>query len=370
MHIVLFHYTFNNLAGTERVLVNLIEFLCNEGYKVSLLLAGPPSVLAFDITQYPVKIMHLSIDLRKLDRGFLSNAFVHLRLMRAVKTYLKGQDNTPMVVIATNPLLASVSYVSGKLARKKLQIISCEHFALSASGVVAQQIRKWFYPKMYVVALTEKDRETIVEKFRPRNAFSIANASPFPPSEYRYDPKRKTILSIGRLSYQKGFDMLLTAFATFSRSVEGWKLIIVGDDYGDKSLLQAQAAALQLQNVEFVAATKDIQQYYRAATFYVMSSRFEGMPMVLLEAMSFGLPIISFDCPTGPAELITKEAGILVKAEDTKELASAAIQLATDSSLLLSKAKGATARAMQFSKDLIKNQWLSLLLSIQSDLKN
>lgn len=367
MNIVLFNYSFSNRAGTERALLNMIDgFSKNDRYSVVFLLAGGEEKFAFDLSSYSIEVKYLNCNLEKLGKGFLSNLFIHWKVLWSTVSFFSAQYKGS-VVIATNPLLAAILQMTKVITKSKLFIVSCEHFSISVSGAFANMIRKVFYPKMHVVSLTDGDAETISNRFSPKRSIAIPNASPFPVLPYQFEASRKTILSIGRLSFQKGYDLLINAFALFSKYHPDWQLIIVGDDYGEKNNLQKIIAQLNINNVELVAATDHVETYYRAASFYVMSSRFEGLPMVLLEAMSFGLPIVSFNCPTGPAQVVTKNSGILVENGNIQALAAAMKQLADTPALLLEKAKGTEERALYFTKDRIIQLWIRFLSEITNE---
>ena len=108
------------------------------------------------------------------------------------------------------------------------------------------------------------------------------------------------LLSVGRLTKQKGFDQLISHFATLARSHANWDLIILGEGE-ERTALEAQIADADLtQRIKLPGRVNNVSEWYADADLFVMSSRFEGSPNVLLEAMAHGVPAVSFDCPTGP----------------------------------------------------------------------
>src|SRR5690606_30927743 len=119
----------------------------------------------------------------------------------------------------------------------------------------------------------------------------------------------KSIIAIGRYTFQKGFDKLIEIWNQFVKEYRipsGWKLQIIGQGE-DQELLERLIKKYELKNVELVGPTSNIGLYYSEASFLVMTSRFEGLPMTLIEAQSYGLPIISFDCLTGPSEVLNNK---------------------------------------------------------------
>ena len=141
------------------------------------------------------------------------------------------------------------------------------------------------------------------------------------------------ILAIGRLVPKKGFDQLLDAFAGM-RNGGGWRLVICGDG-PMRSALERRARDLGVYNcVEFAGMVKDLGIYYRKAGLFAFSSLYEGYPNALAEAMVSGLPCISYDCPTGPAEMIQHGVnGLLVTVGDVAALSAAMDMLVADSDM-------------------------------------
>ncbi len=175
----------------------------------------------------------------------------------------------------------------------------------------------------------------------------------------------RTVLSMGRIVPQKGQDLLVRAWQRVADKAEGWKLRIVGDgpllaevkEYVEKNGMSG--------SVEFLPTTKDVQAMYRQASIYAMSSRFEGLPLVLIEAQSMGLPIVSFDCLTGPAEIVDNgRNGILVPPLDVDALAEALLSLMHDDRRRKEFSDNALAAASRFDRGKIVERWEELLREI------
>lgn len=142
---------------------------------------------------------------------------------------------------------------------------------------------------------------------------------------------RPFFLALGRLDPAKGFDLLIRAFATFAPGRPDWDLAIVGEG-PERGLLESLVGELGLAGrVSLPGATTAPAAWYSRAQAFVLSSRYEGFPNALLEAMAAGLPAVAFDCESGPAEILRDGVdGILVAAGDTDALASALAELARD----------------------------------------
>jgi glycosyltransferase involved in cell wall biosynthesis len=167
---------------------------------------------------------------------------------------------------------------------------------------------------------------------------------------------------MGRLAHQKGFDVLLRAFAACAARHRAWSLVILGE--GDqRRMLEAQRAELGLSDrVKFPGWVPEPIRLLRQADLFVMSSRYEGLPLALLEAMACGLPAISTDCPTGPSEVIRHgENGWLVPVEDVDALAAALDRLMGDGEMRRRLALRATDVTKQFGAQRIMTLWMDLI---------
>lgn len=136
---------------------------------------------------------------------------------------------------------------------------------------------------------------------------------------------------------------------------------IVGDGDDKKQLATFISANNISTSVELVGKTNNIQKYYDDAGIYCLSSRFEGFPMVLLETLSFGLPVVSFDCDTGPEEVLENTGGILVKPNDTNSLALALLELMNDKQKRESISIMSKEKAQKYQPDTIIEHWKKLL---------
>ena len=173
---------------------------------------------------------------------------------------------------------------------------------------------------------------------------------------------KRHIIAMGRLAHQKGFDILLDAFAEIRQHVADVDLIILGDG-PDRQLLEQRVAKLGLHDsVQLVGAVKNPADWLSHARVFVLSSRFEGFPNALLEAMSLGIAVVSTDCPTGPREIVQHEQnGLLVPVEDPDALAKAAIRLLSDETLRSALATSAVRVVERFVPERVLDAWEELI---------
>ena len=165
-------------------------------------------------------------------------------------------------------------------------------------------------PLERLVVLTERDK-TQWQQAGCTNVVCIPNPCSINHQFEIINHKSPILLAVGRLHEQKGFDLLLQAWQPIEQAHPEWTLRIVGE--GDKhAALEAQIRGLGLQHAVLAGQTADVVKEYRQASLFVLSSRYEGLPLALIEAMWCGLPCVAFDCPHGPAELLAEDRGWLV----------------------------------------------------------
>ncbi len=178
----------------------------------------------------------------------------------------------------------------------------------------------------------------------------------------RLDPARHHLLAVGRLDMQKGFDLLIEAFARIAVSRPDWNLTIAGEG-PERTRLEAQAAEAGLAGrVAMPGRVGGISALMRQSDLFVMSSRFEGFPNALLEAMACGVACVSFDCPSGPSDIIHDGVdGVLVPTITAGALADALLGLTGDKDLRARLASEAPAVCRRFAPDTVFAQWEALI---------
>lgn len=306
----------NHSGGTERVATAIANELAQKEYDVVML-----NMWEGDS---PFFVLHSSIKNARLYPQRVSFAKNYINAVLKLRKFLKENQIETLVVVESMLSLFSLPAVFGL----NIKHITWEHFNynvdLGKKGRrLARHLSRFLGDE--IVTLTEKDREIWLKNTKGRaKVTAIVNPSPYQATDYVPSRENKTVLAVGRLTYQKGFDLLLKSWHYLkSQDLHNdWKLIIVGEGE-DKLLLENLVEEYQLNNsVELKPFTKNIAEYYQHSSLYCMSSRFEGFGMVLVEAHTFGLPVVSFDCEIGPSEIvIDKESGLLAQPENIQDLA-------------------------------------------------
>lgn len=274
------------------------------------------------------------------------------------------RKNMINIVIDVDILMAEIS--ARACFDTGCKLISWDHFnytymqgserkqnALTLIGKYASQL----------VVLTKADRQMYLEnkEFAPEFITQIYNPLSFMKENPMVHTGKK-VLALGRFAYQKGFDNLLRAWAIVEQNMPDWTLEIVGDDGKDEAGLHELLRQLNLKHVSLQLATKDVKSKYEEASIYALSSRFEGLPMVLLEATAMGLPIVAFDCKTGPNEIIEDgKTGFLVEPENVEQFAEKLMILMKDDELRAEMGRKAFESSKRFTIDKIVSCWAELL---------
>lgn len=336
-------------GGTERAQANLANALAARGESISIWSLyrrqGSPSfALSPKITVSYGRRIPLPYF---FDYPWLMCAFA-IHVIRHRARWIVCTDTNRLIVA----LLAA--FVPG------VRLAVWEHFALSHSISKARgRLSRWLSAILAsrVVTLTERDKEDYVRLYDPAGkVMSIPNI--VAPRVLSQKPRRKEILAVGRLTFQKGFDLLLDAWSIASAQLSDWSLRIVGDGELHDQLLQ-QARDLGIEHRVTLAPFSDNPfALYAESGMFVLSSRFEGLPFVLLEAMTCGTPCISFDCPNGPREVIRNGInGLLTPAENVNALSNSIVELGRDPELRQRLGNAARSVSEEFSEASVVARW-------------
>lgn len=355
-NIVFFIYNISAVGGTERVASIIINELAKRNYNVHVLgLYGDPGKVFFPF-ETNVQVTSLHIDDMK---GVSKILYSQHRIRQFIN---RNQIDT---FVTVESIMATYSVPS--LAFTGIRHVVWEHFNFKvnlgiAARSFARQLALCFADR--IVTLTARDVQFWKQGAWYRNAELVHIPNPMFLEEQKLNENpSRTVISVGRLTFQKGFDLLVDAWAGVPAGLrKEWKLLIIGDGE-DKPLLEKKIAELGLEDsVELIGATKAVFAYFEKASVYCLSSRFEGLPMVLLEALAFHLPIVAFDCDTGPEELIEHgENGILVEAGNVNKLSESLTALMQDDSLRdrMRKYKSQKLRTLELGG--IVEQWSRVL---------
>jgi glycosyltransferase involved in cell wall biosynthesis len=272
----------------------------------------------------------------------------------------------PGFLIGTRP---GFNLLAAELSPPGTITIGQEHMHLRHHHPALQEAMERLYPKLGgLTVLTEQDLHVYEEHFGGRIRLARIPNTVREMEGPKADLGATRVLAAGRLTRQKGYDLLIDAFARVAARHPGWRLRICGAG-PERSNLEAMIAARGLQGaIELRGPARDLGAEMAHASLFVLSSRWEGLPLVLLEAMSKGMGIVSFDCPTGPADAISDHRnGILVAPADVEALAAGMLELIEDEDLRRRCAAAAVETARGYTIEAIGPRWEALLLELRRD---
>ena len=286
------------------------------------------------------------------------NLWVDVRLARV----LRRQSG---FLIGTRP---GLNFTVAYLSPPGFITIGEEQMHLHAHSGPLRKAMKHLYPSLdALVALTEGDAHEYEQLLGDEAALvrlaSIPNTARAMGGA-KADLDAKTVLAAGRLTPQKGFDMLIHAWARVASVHPDWRLRICGGGDREENLRQLVVDE-GLADVIELPGRRDLEEEMANASIFVLSSRFEGFPLVLLEAMSKGMAVVSFDCPTGPGEVIDDHRnGILIPARDVERLAAGIIELIEDADLRRRVGPAAVEAARDYTIEAVGPRWERLFTEL------
>ena len=294
-NVALLIFSVSNAGGSERIACGLANELSRRGYGVSIINVYNRNESFFPLEK---KVRIKGLFSKPTAPSKYHFPFIPFRMLRL----LKDKNNRPDVIIGVGTDLLMYALPAVKLFN--IRYVSWEHFNFTAKNIVFLGGLGRKLSSLYadaLVVLTTRDQQLFREHMKINGQLlCIPNFMTFPaPMPAAIDSN--IAIAMGRYTYQKGFDNLIQIWEKVSAQLPQWTLQIIGDGE-DKPLLEKLIREKGLeQTIELVPLSSDVTSRYQQASVLLLSSRWEGLPMVAIEAKSFGLPIVSFDCETGRA---------------------------------------------------------------------
>ncbi|MFS4448789.1 glycosyltransferase family 4 protein [Maribacter sp. 2307UL18-2] len=344
-------------GGAERVMAALSGHFVHRGHSVR--------VITFDGTEDSYELDGAIERVRLTDNSF---PIIKIRKTLNLIRFYKDQKTRPDIAIsfltATN-----LSAILGCRFRK-IPIIVSEHnnhlFVPNPRWLTRFSWRYIYRLANFVTVLTAFD-VPFFEK-RKANVVVMPNPCSFATIDNNEHKREKIIVAIGNLNriHHKGFDNLITIVEPLLKKNQDWKLQIIGGGERGRPLLEEMVREKALvDKVDFLGFQKNINSLMRKASIFILSSRYEGLPMVLLECMSQGMACVSYDCVTGPSEMISNEVnGLLVEDQNIHEMQNALERLFNSEELRKSLGDKAIQSIARYEINEIYEKWGDLLSAI------
>ena len=356
-------------AGMEKVLADKANWLAAHGHEVMVVTTDQNGRMNAFPMDPSIRQVDLGIGYEDNNGGSLINKIIHFPIKQCRHRHLLSRllkaekpDITVSMFCGEASFLPKIKDGSRKVLEvhfsrfKRLQYNRKGLWALADKYMSRKDLK---YAKAFdkFVVLTEEDKEYWGDL---PNMVVIPNGTP---QKEKAPLNAHTAIAVGRYSYQKGLERLIEAW---SKAHTGdWKLKLVGS--GEmKPYLEEQINALGLQqSIELTGNIKDMEAVYKNASLLLLTSRYEGLPMVLLEAQAHGIPILSFDSKCGPKDVIHNgEDGLLVEEGNVDAFSSALSTLLKDQDRLKAMGDAAYEASLRWDPETIMQQWLTLFQDI------
>ena len=364
-------------GGVERVLTLKANYFAEQlGYDITIILTEGRNLPLFYPLSNKVKVVNLDLGFEELWHcSFTKKVFLYLKKQRQFKQKLRDELMRIRPDITVSLLRREINFITGikdgskKIGELHINRANYRNFDARESNFIKSLFSKFWMRNLVgklqqldkLVVLTDKDKASWVEL---SNVVAIPDPLSFQPSS-RSELGNKRVIAVGRYSYEKGYDMLLSAWKKVAQECPGWRLDIFGD--GDKSSLEQLIESLNIDRntCALHGRTADIEKEYVDSSLFVCCSRFEGFGMVIVEAMACGLPVVSFDCPWGPGSIISDgDDGVLVENANVDALADKIIQVLNSEIYMQKLARNAIDKSNKYKLESIALKWKSLFESL------
>lgn len=373
MYIVYVYPEITIKGGADKVIVEKANYFASHGYKVTLVTeAQMGRELSFPLDE---KVRHIDIGIdfnRQYAYHGLRRFLTYLNMLRQYKKRLEStlMEERPDIVISvmgrSMDFITSIHDGSIKIGEAHSVKANVRSLNIMEKGgtfhrLMARTIRWYISRKVSrldaMVLLTQQDADCWIEA---RQTFVIPNAVPWYP-ERCSTLENKQILMVARYNDAKGYNYMVDAWQKVHERHPDWTLNVYGSgELHDDVIKWIQQCHLSNSMILHEPVDHIMNQYLESSIF-VMSSRYEAFPMVLLEAMACGVPCVSFDCPYGPRNIIRhEEDGLLVDYLNSQALADSICRLIEDEALRHRLGSNARRNIQRFSKETVMQQWMDL----------
>ena len=364
-------------GGLERVLTLKANYFAESyQYDVTIILTDGVGKPYYYPLSNKIKVVNLDINFEELwSCSFLKKVMLYLKKQRVFRKKLKRELISIKPDITISLLRREINFItqindgSKKIGEIHVNRANYRNFETGDDSFIKKQFAR-FWIRSLTKKLTKLDRFVVLTEEDRLQWHELKNVTVIP-DPLSFHPlsvstlKSKRVIAVGRYVYQKGFDLLLKAWSIVEKRCLDVELVIFGQGIREPYEILIDELKIDRNRCHLNGPTNDIEREYLESSIFVLSSRFEGFGMVIVEAMACGLPVVAFDCPCGPKDIITDGVnGILIEKDNVEKLAKGIISVAESPNLANKIAQNAQIRSHDYDLDTIAGKWKCLFDSL------
>lgn len=367
----------NMTGGYDRIIIEKANYLAEHGHEVIIVVSYHGDVKPYYDISKKVKLIDLNINFfTQYNHKLLIRAVIYFNLMRRYRkalTQMLYSERADIVITTLGREIDFITDINDGSAKIGESHIAKEYVRnlhlMEQRGLVYRLIAKHWRRKLdkkvrkldALILLTQHDADSWADMAK---TVVIPNSLPFYP-QCASSCENKRVIFVGRFSEQKGLEYLIKTWEVVNKKHPNWTLYMYGQGEQESMVKKLIFDAGLGEAVIIHQPTQQIQEKYLESSMLLLTSRFEGFGLVLVEAMACGLPVVSFNCPWGPADIIKDgEDGFLVEYLNTDEAAQRVCQLIEDTELRKKMGAKARVNVQRYKREVIMRQWIDLFNSL------
>ncbi len=360
-------------GGTERVVSLKANYFADVlGYDVTIIVTEGKNSNSFFHLSDKVEVINLGLNFEEIwNVSFIEKVFLYLKKLRKYKKLLKRELMRIRPDITITTLRREINFIneindgSRKIGEQHLSRSNYRRTDPRFTNICEKFFYRWWKNRI-VYSLTKLDKLVVLtpdaasEWTEVKNIIMIPDPLPIK-VESCCTTSSKRVITIGRYSYEKGYDLLLKVWSIVEKKFSDWQLDIFAMGDPTPYVKMMDDLSIDKKRCHLNSSVVDVEDVYMKSSILVQPSRTEGFGLVIVEAMSCGLPVVSFDCENGPRSVITNgEDGFLIPPFDVEMFANSLMRLMSDDDLRKSMGEKGKQNSQRYDIDIVGQQWKQL----------
>ena len=360
-------------GGTERVVSLKANYFADVlGYDVTIIVTEGNNSNSFFHLSDKVEVINLGLNFEEIwNVSFIEKVFLYLKKQRNYKKLLKSELMRIRPDITITTLRREINFIneindgSRKIGEQHLSRSNCRRTDPRFTNI-CEKFFFWWWKNRVVSSLTKLDKLVVLTPDAASEWSEVKNIMMIPdPLPIKVEScstrSSKRVITIGRYSYEKGYDLLLKVWSIVEKKLSDWQLDIFAMGDPTPYVKMMDDLSIDKKRCHLNSSVVDVEDEYMKSSILVQPSRTEGFGLVIVEAMSCGLPVVSFDCENGPRSIITNgEDGFLIPPFDVEMFANSLMRLMSDDDLRESMGEKGKQNSQRYDIDIVGQQWKQL----------